>query len=436
MNKTVPQSPVSPQPPSRASSESETQSVTDEQPTTMSSFAMRLAKAAKKKDVKEPDANSRPPWRATAKPKKEPNTNALLKAKLLDASRRAVRAMKNNSVSCQTDFQPTIVMKEVGFNVQTDLIGQRDVGILTDGSITVRNIPPGTFFFTHSVSQMTEIMNSTDSGTQTAFPTSRIGSLLKFSSSDTFENLEKALEVNAEKIKAQAEDLRDCDGELDFINRSYLRRRPSMSLDPEAIERFQLLLDSAAEKDDDDDEEDEDEDEYRRPGVRVQQFNLQNSSTHSHWDNLGESSDEEEYESTGDYVRDQRRKSIERENNLFIRTRLRNMTLAPVVSHHRNKRPSLGWSGWDASQNRVIEEFLTQVSDLFDIFDEISILLGPDLRFIREIPATVDMEVPPLKCSLVIKKSRENLSEKLDKIKKLPLDCDRSLSRELLRYAQ
>lgn len=104
----------------------------------------RLAKAAKKKDMKEPEPRERPPWRATAKPIKEPNTNALLKAKLLDASRRALRAMKANSVSCQTDFQPTIVMKEVGFNVQTDLVGQRDVGILTDGTVTIRNIPPGT----------------------------------------------------------------------------------------------------------------------------------------------------------------------------------------------------------------------------------------------------------------------------------------------------
>lgn len=79
---------------------------------------------------------------------------------------------------------------------------------------------------------------------------------------------------------------------------------------------------------------------------------------------------------------------------------------------------------------------MTQVSELFDIFEEISVLLGPDLRFIKDIPATVDIEVPPLKCSLVIKKSRENLSEKLDKIKSLSLDVDMSLSEDLLRYAQ
>ncbi|GAB0097695.1 hypothetical protein DMENIID0001_133610 [Sergentomyia squamirostris] len=438
MFKFVPPSPVSPQPPSRASSESETQSVTDEQTMPMSSFASRLAKAAnKKKDTKDAE-KERPPWRATAKPIKEPNTNALLKAKLLDASRRALRAMKINSVSCQTDFQPTVLMKEVGICAQKDLIHQRDVGILTDGTITVRNIPPGTLFFTHTISQMTELMNMNDAGTQTALPTSRIGSLMRFTSSEEFDSVDRALEVNAEKIKNQAEELRDVDEDINIINRSYLRRRPSLSLDPEAAERFHLLMQQ--QNDDDDEEEDEDSDDenyLKRSAIKLQKFNLENSSTSSQWNNLETSDEESDEEGANSYPHEQRRKSIDRENNLFIRARLRNMQLAPILPQHHRKDSLKSTPGWTASQTRAVADILSQVSELFDLFDDISILLGPDLRFIRDLPmGGVDMQVPQLKCGLVIKKSRENLSEKLSKIKLIPLDSDKSLSEEFLKYAE
>lgn len=104
------------------------------------------------------------------------------------------------------------------------------------------------------------------------------------------------------------------------------------------------------------------------------------------------------------------------------------MKLAPAPSHYRKDRTLT----WNTSQNCAIEDLVSQVSNLFDIFDDISILLGPDLRFITDLPTMVDVEIPQLKCSFVIKKSRENLSEKLSKIKILPLDVDRSLSKDLL----
>lgn len=88
--------------------------------------------------VKKPKEIERPPWRSTATVPKV-DKNALLKAKLLDASRRAIKASKQSNISTQTDPIPVKLMKEASIEIQNDLILMCDQECLTDGTITVKD---------------------------------------------------------------------------------------------------------------------------------------------------------------------------------------------------------------------------------------------------------------------------------------------------------
>lgn len=84
----------------------------------------------------------RPPWRTviTAAPQKV-NKNALLKAKILDATRRALLAQKICHIGIQTEPTTTLV-REQSIDVQKDLIRKMDKSMDTDGVITIRRECP------------------------------------------------------------------------------------------------------------------------------------------------------------------------------------------------------------------------------------------------------------------------------------------------------
>uniref|UniRef100_A0A1A9WV76 Uncharacterized protein n=1 Tax=Glossina brevipalpis TaxID=37001 RepID=A0A1A9WV76_9MUSC len=169
-------------PSSYSSSEtSETQSVEENQlndsNTTQSSSqnfgtTSRIPKSWKR--MKDPnndkDAESkRPPWRAVSiSTLPKPDKNAILRAKLLDASRR-LRASKL-AVGVQTDTVPTVIMKDVGIGAQTDLILYKEIGLLTDGFYSKRRDGTEEFVLTYSVSLMTDCEETVDVSTQTLLP--------------------------------------------------------------------------------------------------------------------------------------------------------------------------------------------------------------------------------------------------------------------------
>ncbi|KNC28764.1 hypothetical protein FF38_05053 [Lucilia cuprina] len=116
------------------------------------------------------DAESkRPPWRAVSiSTLPKPDKNALLRAKLLDASRR-LRATKT-AVGVQTDIVPTKLMKEVSLGAQTDLILLKEVGMLTDGSYAKRRDGTEEYILTYSVPLMTDTIETVNVATQTLIP--------------------------------------------------------------------------------------------------------------------------------------------------------------------------------------------------------------------------------------------------------------------------
>lgn len=73
------------------------------------------------------------------------NKNALLKAKILDATRRALLAQRINHMGTQTEhpFSTTMLMREKQTDIQSDLIGLTDASMETDGAVTLRQECPG-----------------------------------------------------------------------------------------------------------------------------------------------------------------------------------------------------------------------------------------------------------------------------------------------------
>ncbi|XP_016960594.1 uncharacterized protein LOC108031559 [Drosophila biarmipes] len=164
-----------------SSETSETQSVDDQQSAPQSNIRAgssaslsraknswrRMKELAAEKE-KENEAK-RPPWRAVSvSTLTKPDKSALLRAKLLDASRR-LRAGKAN-VALQTDFVPTKLMKEASFGVQKDLILHKDIGILTDGQYSKKKDGYEKYVLTYSMSQMTDSVPTVSRQTQTLLP--------------------------------------------------------------------------------------------------------------------------------------------------------------------------------------------------------------------------------------------------------------------------
>lgn len=65
-----------------------------------------------------------------------------MKAKILDATRRALLAQKINHVATQTDAYATM-LREKSTGIQNDLIVMLDKCEATDGTITIRKDRPG-----------------------------------------------------------------------------------------------------------------------------------------------------------------------------------------------------------------------------------------------------------------------------------------------------
>ncbi|XP_050337624.1 uncharacterized protein LOC126763902 isoform X2 [Bactrocera neohumeralis] len=111
----------------------------------------------------------RPPWRAVSvSTLPKPDKNAILKAKLLDASRR-LRAGKT-SIGLQTYLEPTKLLRDVNLGIQKDLLLFKDTEIQTDGFYTKKTNNGETFILTYSVAQMTDYVRVSNEATQTLLP--------------------------------------------------------------------------------------------------------------------------------------------------------------------------------------------------------------------------------------------------------------------------
>lgn len=90
------------------------------------------------------------------------------------------------------------------------------------------------------------------------------------------------------------------------------------------------------------------------------------------------------------------------------------MRLSPIPPRQPSlKKKTVSWSDL---QQRAVAELITEASALMDVFDQVSMLLGPQVN----LSASTKMEntvIPPSKWGPILKKSCDDLEEELNNFK-------------------
>ncbi|XP_055645631.1 uncharacterized protein LOC129782511 [Toxorhynchites rutilus septentrionalis] len=393
---------------------SETLSVSDESIATSVANSVALARvnAAKpaKKAVKE-EAKERPPWRPATQTKVGGASKMDLRARILDVSKRLRRV----NAAAQTDPVRTKLMRDASTEEQKDLIPMMDEEILTDGNLVMRNA--GNLILTHSVAQMTDTNPTRDVGTQTAMPRSAV-SFRKF--------LEPA---GSEPISSSI--LEDTNYSSSFEELMKIREwSNSADEDVKPIEENQFASRSDAINEQNTPDllagSSQDPELYRPRFLEPPTYNS--------WQNLDFSDEESDH-----YVaRELPRRTVGEGDrpwaefkDLVIGSRLANMRLSPITP--RRARPNKKTVTWSDTHRQAFSELLQDANALVDMFDQVSMLLGPDVK-LHAIPLQEEFKLPPPKWEPILTKSCDLLEEKLAQIRHLNDDLDSELFKEPIEF--
>ncbi|XP_055589421.1 uncharacterized protein LOC129741699 isoform X1 [Uranotaenia lowii] len=350
-------------------------------------------KTAKKVPKEEP--KERPPWRpASVTLKAGAAKKTDLRARILDMSRRLRRV----NASVQTDPIHTKLMKEMSTDRPTDLIPMVDEAILTDGQVLVREV--GKLIMSHSVAQMTDGVPVMEVATQTELPRSSV-------SFGKFLEVDSELQVNQPETTSFGE-LMQIDAKIKQMfpeldqkcedGRDPSLDAPSVTNSPKEQNTPDLLAASSQEP-------------------TTHKGRLLEPPAFNAWQNLDFSDEECE-----NYIgRELPRRSvgdIDRPWNdfkdLILGRRIANMRLSPIPP--RKHRPNKKTVTWSDTQRRAVSELVEGATALMDMFDEVSLLLGPDIKF-HVMPPEEDFKLPPPKWAPLLDKSCDLLEEKLAQVK-------------------
>nr|XP_029723256.1 uncharacterized protein LOC109403871 [Aedes albopictus] len=335
------------------------------------------------------------------------------------------RRLRRVNASAQTDPVHTKLMKEVSTDEPKDLIPMVDEEILTDGNLVIREI--GNFILTHSIAQMTESTPTLDVATQTALPRSGI-SFRKFLDSGAAGDgpAPKVVVIDeappSEKAVQQSSSLEEL-MKIDEKIKQFFR-----TSDMEALDHLNDLEDHSSS-----------DSIKEQPTPDLLAGSSQDAAQHkprfleppafNSWQNLDFSDEESEQ-----YVpRDLPRRSIGEGSrpwaefkDMVIGSRLANMRLSPIPP--RRPRPNKKTVTWSDTQHRAVSDLLHEATALVDMFDHVSMLLGPDIK-LHSIPPQEDFKLPPPKWEPLLSKSCDLLEEKLAKVRHLTFE---DLDEELL----
>ncbi|EDS31627.1 conserved hypothetical protein [Culex quinquefasciatus] len=402
---------------------SETLSVSDESIATSVANSVSKgggpSKIAVKKVSKDEPARERPPWRpaSVAQGLVPPAPKPDLRARILDMSKRLRRV----NASVQTDPVHTKLMKEASTDEQRDLIPMVDEGISTDGNLVIREI--GNFILTHSVAQMTESVPTLDTATQTAMPRSGV-SFRKFLENGGGDGPAPKVVVD-EATPLEEEPSKDCASSLDEL----------LKIDEKIKQFFNIPeLDVEMAPEDQESHSSDSIKEHNTPDLLAGSSQEQSSHkssrfleppTFSSWQNLDFSDEESDH-----YVaRELPRRTFSEGNrpwaefkDLVIGNRLANMRLSPIPPR-KPRAPNKKTVTWSDTQHRAVSDLLHEATALVDMFDQVSMLLGPDIKLHAIPPPTQDeFQLPPPKWEPLLVKSCDLLEEKLARVRHLNFD--------------
>uniref|UniRef100_A0A336LJW0 CSON009022 protein n=1 Tax=Culicoides sonorensis TaxID=179676 RepID=A0A336LJW0_CULSO len=334
--------------------------------------------------------SKKPPWRAIINPAPppKPDKQAMYKAKMLDAtrlpvSRRAIikqRMQGCQNASMQTDPLPTKCMKDVSID-QKGLIILKDQEILTDGNVLIKK-EDGKFILTNSVAILTDLPLREDAATQTALPRSEIDyrqfiepdvDAIRKEVDQIFEVSQSNRAKHKHEIDALLKELKGTSDEP-LVQETHVNEElssvDSLDIIPDNAEQIKARLSS-----------------YEAQLPRRPHFN-----THSQWSNL----DFPDYEIPPSLPRRTQSDGVAPWNNfkdLVLGDRLSRMSLPPVcnapIEQQKTRSRSVGRKtvSWSDSHQRAVNELIAEASNLITVFDKISILLGPSLGNLAQIPS-------------------------------------------------
>ncbi|XP_055322630.1 uncharacterized protein LOC129578312 [Sitodiplosis mosellana] len=414
-NKSLPQSPAS-----MVSSESETQSISDEQTPSTTRPVVKSSRKSSKADVE------RPPWRAVLiAPPQKVNKNALLKAKILDATRRALLAQKINHVATQTDAYATL-LREKAIGVQKDLIRMVDKAEHTDGTITIRKDRPGGLIITQTVGQMTEKTASNTIATQTPLPRTYLSFASLASKSKAplgyqttpFERqmLENELLLQTQQNALKAIDLKITEK---YLNDRQAKDECTPSKQQSGSSSYEQITPGDGQQD-----ENSQSISSSAPNSSSQQIKIdkiamkmrENSiknSTFGCWDDFDFSDNETD-------LPDLPRRTISdgstpwnNFNEIVIGQRLASMTLSPLQNRppkSGTKKKTVTWNDRQLAVTKLINE----ASALINIFNEVSIMLGPEMSINKSAARKEDkVNIPKSKWEPILSESCNDLENSL-----------------------
>lgn len=101
--------------------------------------------------------------------------------------------------------------------------------------------------------------------------------------------------------------------------------------------------------------------------------------------------------------------------DMLIGQRLANMRLSPLPP----KRPTLKKKtvSWSDTQERAVAELISEASAMMDAFDEVSMLLGPNLQLNDMNDVTEMTALPESKWDPILTQSCQTLADELKKFK-------------------
>uniref|UniRef100_A0A182R3M7 Uncharacterized protein n=1 Tax=Anopheles funestus TaxID=62324 RepID=A0A182R3M7_ANOFN len=380
-----------------------------------------ITKVAKKPSKDEPTAagvsmaRERPPWRPASLTAVPPPPKPDIKARLLEASKR----MRRVNAVVQTDPVHTKLMKEVSTDEQTDLIPMVDEEILTDGNLVIREV--GNLILTHSVAQMTDGVETCESSTQTAIPRSGISFRKFLEPIDHQTNpIAHSFKLSSEEDHLEVEGRKQESGQKQIIllSTELEPHGEGFGHDPTEPCSSQSGSDSMKETNTPDliSATVEGDPSPHRTATLLE------TPTFAAWQNLDFSDEESE-----SYVpRELPRRPIGEGDrpwaefkDLVIGSRVANMRLSPVPPR-RPRAPNQKTVTWSDRQHRAVSKLINEASALVDMFDHVSLLLGPDIT-LHKLPPQQEFHLPPAKWEPLLTKSCDLLEEKLAQVRHLSL---------------
>lgn len=253
--------------------------------------------------------------------------------------------MTYQNVSMQTDPLPTKLMKDVALD-QKGLIIMKDQGILTDGSVVKRLT--GTFILTNSVAQLTEPIAAIDKSTQTALPRSEVA-FMKLYQPDLGRIERELKEFDAKSAEQRVRRKKEING---------LLRSFGQPVTDEGEETFDSLENVTA------------------PSGLIEKHEAPSHNTYANWTNFDFDDDTPSLPRVTVSEGDQPWRNFK---DLVMGTRLRNMTLSPIPLRRNvaTKKKSVTWSD---THQKAVDDLLKEAANLIEIFDQVSIVLGPKLQ--------------------------------------------------------